>query len=59
MFAWTPRIMMVTLLPILLFAAATSGGEMATPDVDRSDVETAVASEPEPAAPAPAPSPHR
>ena len=50
MFVWTPTNMMVTLLPILLFAAATSGGEIATPDVDRSDVETAVASEPEPAA---------
>jgi murein DD-endopeptidase MepM/ murein hydrolase activator NlpD len=45
--------MMVTLFPILLLAAATSGGEITDPDLDRTDGEAAVATEPDPAAAAP------
>jgi hypothetical protein len=42
--------MMVTLLPILLLAAATSGGEITDPELDRTADEAGVPAEPEPAA---------
>jgi len=49
MFAGTRINMMVTLLPILLLAAATSGGEVTDPDLDRTAGDAAVAAEPDPA----------
>jgi len=45
--------MMVTLLPALLLAAATSGGEIPTPELDRTAGDSAAAAEPEPADAAP------
>ena len=45
--------MMVTLLPILLLAAASSGGEITTPELDRTAGEADAPAAPEPAAAAP------